>query len=359
MLKPKLLLCLLFSAVALSSFAQKSWIPFNDAHLTYQGRIPKTLDAAVLCWSGNSVAIHFKGTSLAAVIKEADTANYYVLIVDHQLKQKLHFDTEKKSYTLVNNLPAGEHEVELFKITEWAKGKTFFYGFELNKDEKVLPPKPLPNRKMEFYGNSITCAYGVDALLHDSPLGYFENNYESYAAITARHFNTQYSCISKSGIGIMLSWFPLIMPEMYDRTDPTDSSSKWDFSKYTPDLVVINLFQNDSWLVNKPEHPEFKHRFGTQKPSEDFIIKSYQDFVKAIRSKYPDAQIICMLGNMDITRKGSLWPSYVQKAVEGLNDKKIYTLFVPFKESSGHPSVKEQKVLAQGLIDFIAKNIKW
>jgi hypothetical protein len=32
--------------------------------------------------------------------------------------------------------------------------------------------------------------------------------------------------------------------------DPVDSTSKWDFSGYTPDVVVINLFQNDSWLVN-------------------------------------------------------------------------------------------------------------
>lgn len=360
MYKSKLILCGLFLGISLQSFAQKSLIPFNDAHLTYQGRIPKTNDAAVLCWPGNSVAIHFKGTSLSAVIKDADTSNYYYLIVDHQLKdQKLHFGTSKSSYNLIENLPSGEHEVELFKITEWDKGKTFFYGFELNKDEKLLAPQPLPKRKIEFYGNSITCAYGVDSPLGDNPIGYFENNYESYASITARHFNAQYSCIAKSGIGIMLSWFPLIMPEMYDRTDPTDSNSTWDFSKYTPDVVVINLFQNDSWLVNKPEHPEFKHRFGTTKPTEDFIIQSYQNFVKTIRSKYPKAQIICMLGNMDITRKNSPWPNYVQKAVSGLNDSKIYTLFVPFKETSGHPKVKEQEVLAQGLIDFIDKNIKW
>jgi hypothetical protein len=56
----------------------------------------------------------------------------------------------------------------------------------------------------------------------------------------------------------MLSWFPLIMPEMYDRADPTDSTSKWDFSKYTPDVVVINLFQNDSWLARRHDFPEFK-----------------------------------------------------------------------------------------------------
>ena len=43
----------------------------------------------------------------------------------------------------------------------------------------------------------------------------------------------------------MVSWFPLIMPEMYDRLTPTEASSKWDFSSYQPDVVVVNLFQND------------------------------------------------------------------------------------------------------------------
>ena len=52
-----------------------------------------------------------------------------------------------------------------------------------------------------------------------------------------------------------VSWDPLIMPEIYDRLVPTDSTSKWDFSLYRPDIVVVNLFQNDSWLVHLSDHP--------------------------------------------------------------------------------------------------------
>ena len=167
------------------------------------------------------------------------------------------------------------------------------------------------------------------------------------------------TCTSKSGIGIMVSWFPLIMPEMYDRLDPTDSTSKWDFTKFTPDIVVINLFQNDSWIVNLPNNEQFKYRFGTKAPDEDFIVKSYKDFVASIRNKYPEAKIICTLGNMDATKEGSPWPGYVQEAVNQLKDSKIYTLFFKYKNTGGHPKVNEQKAMAESLIKFIEDNIGW
>jgi hypothetical protein len=149
------------------------------------------------------------------------------------------------------------------------------------------------------------------------------------------------------------------MPDIYDRTDPTDPTSKWDFSKYTPDIVVINLFQNDSWIVNMPNHEMFKHYFGTKAPDEATIINAYKNFVSTIRSKYPNASIICALGSMDATREGSVWPGYIQKAVDQLSDRKIYTHFFPFKNTGGHPNVAEQKVMADDLIGFIEKNIGW
>lgn len=66
-----------------------------------------------------------------------------------------------------------------------------------------------------------------------------------------------------------------------------------------------------------------------------------------------------MLGNMDITKEGSPWPGYVQKAVSQLHDKKIFTYFAPYKDTYGHPKIKEQVTLADGLIKFIDEHIKW
>jgi hypothetical protein len=341
-------------------FAQNTTILFNNSNLYYEGRIKFNSDAAELSWPGSSVSIFFEGTGVAAILKDGDTANYYNVIIDDTHIFKIHTDTIKKSYALATGLPAGKHKVELFKRTEWDKGKTWFYGFETSDKTVLLPAPALKKRKIEFFGNSITCGYAVeDNSGNDSWTGYYENNYLTYAAITARHYNAQYYCTSKSGIGIVISWFPLLMPEMYDRLDPTDSASKWDFSKFTPDIVVINLFQNDSWLVNRPDHEQFKFRFGTKKPSEEFIIAAYKDFVSKIRNKYPNAHIICALGSMDATRDGSPWPGYIKTAIGQLNDSKIYTCFFKYKNTNGHPNVAEQQTMANDLIEFIDNTIKW
>jgi len=113
------------------------------------------------------------------------------------------------------------------------------------------------------------------------------------------------------------------------------------------------LFQNDSWLVKRPLFSEFKKKFGTTPPTVKYIVNAYKQFVSNIRHHYPKAKIICMLGNMDITQKGSPWPGYVKEAVKQLDDKNIYTLFVPYKNTAGHPGKKGQHVLANSLIMII------
>lgn len=351
---------LAFIVLIVTNCRSQKLVSYKDPSLQYEGRIAFKNNAAELSWPGTIVRMNFKGTSVSAVLKDADTSNYYNVIIDDKVISKIHTDTLKHTYLLATNLPSGNHTIQLFKRTEWDKGKTWFYGFSLTKNGSTLAASIPKKRKIEFYGNSITCGYGTeDSSGNDSPKGYFENNYVSYAAITARHFNAQYSCVAKSGIGVMISWFPLIMPEMYDRLDPLDSTSKWDFSQYTPDVVVINLFQNDSWIINNPAHEQFKARFGANKPNDSTIIQAYKKLVQNIRGKYPNANIICALGNMDATREGSPWPGYVQQAVAQLNDATIYTHFFPYKNTPGHPKVSEQKAMAESLIDFIDKNIKW
>lgn len=333
------------------------FIPYTDTHIQYEGRIGMKGDAAELYWPGTALRINFNGTGVKALLRDEKGQNYYNVIVDGGNIHKLKLDTARKLYTLVQDLPAGNHTLELFKITqyhkEYSRGFTKFYGFQLDDGKILLPPK-LKKNKIEFYGNSVTCGHAIeDTTGGDSGASKFENNYLSYAAITARHYHAQYSCIAKSGIGLMVSWNSAIMPEIYNLTNPADSTSIWDFSKFTPDVVVVNLLQNDSGIINQPQFKEFKRRFGTQKPTEEVIIRSYQSFIQKIRKEYPRANIICTLGSMNTTQTGSKWPGYVEAAVANLHDKRIFTHFFPYKNSAGHPRVKDHQVMAESLISFI------
>jgi len=353
-------LLLLFAVLAVQ--AQK-WVPFNEKNISYMGRVEFIGNqSARIYWPGTSVSLDFVGTEVKAILKNGKDQAYFYAIVDgddnHAVRIKP--DTIKSRVVLAKGLKQGKHRIQLFKLDNNTT-VTWFYGFEISKGGQVLKAQLPSKRKIEFYGNSITAGHGVDRPqgMADSGAEEHFNNYWTYAARTARHYNAQYSCIARSGIGIMLSWSSLIMPEMYDRLNPSDPNSKWDFSRFTPDVVVINLFQNDSWLVNNPNHEQFKARFGTTKPSDSQIVEAYRNMVSKIRTKYPQANIICVLGSMDATREGSPWPGYIETAVKSLNDPKIHTHFFPFKKGPGHPTVAEQKDMADSLIRFIDEHIKW
>lgn len=342
-----------------SQTATSKFIAFNNPKVSYMGRIGLNDSCANFYWSGSSSTIKVKGTrTLKAMLGDNVGKNYYYVIVDEKAPFKLQLDKGKKIYELVSNLDDKMHTIQLFKITNTDNRITSLYGFEIDAKGKVLQPNKLPKRKIEFFGNSITAGHGVDVPTDsaDSGAPQFFNNYKTYAATTARHFNAQYHCSAKSGIGIMVSWFNQIMPEIYDRVNPNDSNSKWNFSKYQPDIVVVNLFQNDSWLVNQPEQPEFKAKFGTAKPTEDFIINAYANFIKTLRGKYPAANIICCLGSMDATKEGSKWPGYITSAVALLKDRRIATHFFPYQQTGGHPKAREQQIMADDLIAFIKKH---
>ncbi|MBL7698513.1 MAG: hypothetical protein JNK79_10150 [Chitinophagaceae bacterium] len=331
---------------------------FPDPKIQLTGRIASTDTACEIYWPGSSVKTRFTGTSLKATLRCQRRSNFFNVIVDGKDVSLLEIDSIKKTYTLADGLPNGEHTVELNRRTDFNDGTTWFYGFEYPDGAEVFDV-PQHKRTMEFYGNSITVGSAIEDENGTSGRGTHTNNYLSYGALAARHFDANYYCIARSGIGLMVSWSTPIMPEIYDRLNPFDPNSRWDFSKSTPDIVVINLMQNDAALFEMPGYDQFKSRFGTKAPPPDTVVERYKNFVSRIRVVYPSAHIICALGSMGAVKPGSPWPGYIEKAVSQLNDKKVYPLIFSYINVDRHPNVEEHKKMADQLIGFIEKNIKW
>lgn len=330
-------------------------------HVDYQytGRIDfSDRRAPVLSWPGSSVTAVFTGSSVAVVLDDQYGKNYFNAFINEDWENPvvLKLEAGEKTYALATGLPAGTHKLTLFKRTEGEEGATTFHGLLLDKAQSLKPPPARPPRRIEFFGDSITSGMGNEAP-EDGEDGDLadKNHYLSYAAITARALNAEHHTISQSGIGIMVSWFDFIMPQFYDQLSAVgNNDSSWDFTRWTPDVVVINLFQNDSWLVEKRLDPI---------PDQAQRIQAYVDFVSRIRSVYPKAYIVCALGSMDATKAGSAWPGYISAAVERVkaeqNDQRIDTLFFPFKEFYKHPRVHHHRANAKLLTNFIQQKMDW
>ena len=343
------------------SVKNKLIINNTDSRISYEGRIDQNNKfGTAMYWPGTSISIDFEGEEIYAMLDDEKGENFYNIIIDNKVVNVLKPNSKKQRYLLAKGLSKGKHHLQLYRKTEFTSGKTQFYNFIIKRNAKIVNPENKKIRKIEFYGNSISAGHGLDDLEgKDRGEAAYYNNYLSYSALTAQYFNAQYSCICKGGIGLMISWFPYTMPDIYDKLNPLDETSTWNFSKYIPDIVVVNLLQNDSWLVKKQNSKEFKNTFGETAPTKEFILESYKNFIGKLRKHYPNAEIICALGNMDATKKGSPWPEYINEAVTQLQDTKMHTLFFPYKETPKHPNREEHQKMAQLLIKYIEENIKF
>ena len=235
-------------------------ISAKDSMIQYMGRIDSTENIRIY-WPGTAMKFRFKGTNASILLHDSKGENILNIVIDGQEPISFQLDSIKHWYAITDTLENTIHTIEIYKRTEWNHGFTDIFKVKVLGDF-VHPPQS-KTRLIEFFGNSITTGYAnEDFSGEDKPDGRKTNNYSAYSAVTARALDADMICTARAGIGVMLSWFPLIMPEMYDRLDPENPSSKWDFSKITPDIVVVNLFQNDSWLIEKPDFEQFKARFG-------------------------------------------------------------------------------------------------
>ncbi|RLD09209.1 MAG: electron transporter RnfD [Chlamydiae bacterium] len=328
----------------------------NNPKIQYTGRIDfsKPLSPKIT-WPGTYIKANFTGSFLALTLDDQKGQNYFNVIVDNNIDNPVILNCEKgeKIYFITNGLNDSTHSLWLFKRTEGEEGYTLFKNLILNQNGNLIEPPARPPLKIELIGDSITCGMSNEAYGKKPGEGAaVKNNFLTYGAITARDLNADFTCIAKSGIGIMISWFNFTMPDYFNQLDATGTNGqKWDFKKWQPDVVVINLFQNDSWLVNRLKPV----------PTDEQRVQAYYNFLKTVRGKYPKAFIICTLGSMDATKPGSKWPGYISKAVsefrEKNSDNKIDTLFFDYTGFNPHPLVKDHKRNAKKLTKFIREKV--
>jgi len=178
-------------------------IPANDPNIQYTGRIDFTNPLApVMTWPGNYIEVNFEGTSINVKMNNLgdgnvpdpptgdDTTIYFNAVIDDGVPVLLDFPTGLYTRTAASGLADTAHKLLLFKRTEYYDGTIKFKGFELDDGKGLLPPPARPQRRIEFYGDSITAGLALDAPA-DERQNIYGNNYLAYGALTARNLNAE------------------------------------------------------------------------------------------------------------------------------------------------------------------------
>lgn len=340
----KKLLCILSLFLTIGGVQALVTIDADNSNIQYTGRINDAdTKAPIMWWPGSDVIANFEGTLINVKLHDYGD-NYFYVMIDDGAPTLINLTLGEATYTAASGLTDSVHKIRLFKRTETQEGQAAFKGFELEDGKGLLAPPVRPRRRIEYFGDSITSGHSVASTTGDTSEAWGKDNYYTYASVTARHLDAEYHCISVSGIGLYVDkWgFGGNMQTLY--YDKESSSTTWDFSQWTPHIVVMNLGQNDSWGTY------------TQAGAE----QNYINFTQTLRGHYPDAYIILALGSMNATAPASPWPAYLQNAVNELNttfgDPKVYSLIFPFS-GNPHPTIARHADMADQLTEFIQTTI--
>lgn len=323
----------------------------SDTLLRYLGRVTRIdHDASYIAWPASGVSLAFEGQTLAVVLDDRDGDNFFQAVIDGDSDNPVLIDCSpgERAYLIADNLPAGVHTVVLQRRTDPTTRGTLFRGFLTDGKARFQPKSQ--RRRIEFYGDSITSGHGIDDCCGtcNAHRRYWDGT-ATYAAQTARLLNTDYTVISKSGIGISVSWYPQVMPNLFYRSNPDDSLSAWDFTQNVPDIVVVNLMQNDSWLVKK-RRPEL---------TRADIVGNYQKFLIELLERYPSAAFVCTIGPMDAARAESEWVTIIEEAAKRLASVypgRVKACRLPYLPTRDHPTRREHGVIAGILANFIKES---
>lgn len=249
-----------------------------------------------------------------------------------------------------------EVTVTLIKLSEAAESTCGIISIDVTSVGDIAPTAE-KSLKIEFIGDSITCGYGVD---DEDRNHHFATSTEdatkAYAYKTAQLLDADYSLVSYSGNGIVSGYTTQgkqvkaqRVPTFYEEFARTSgnyngycaSMTDWDFSKFVPDVVVINLGTNDASYT------------GNDKDLQQEYTDAYVEFLKKVRANNPEAQIICALGVMGDTLYNAMCAAAENYTTE-TGDEKISTLHLTTQDGNAngyaadwHPTAASHDIAAQ------------
>ena len=127
--------------------------------------------------------------------------------------------------------------------------------------------------------------------------------------------------------------------------------SAWDFGRFQPDAVVINLGTNDLSTISDPDKATFE--------------AAYKGLLTRVRQAYPNARILCTNGPLLSGTELATVRGYIGNVVASLGDPKITTFEIEPQDGSDgygcqyHPSLQRHQKVAAVVTGALKSALGW
>lgn len=333
----------------------------DDKNLQYSGRIDfDDAKAPVLVYAASWIKLIFTGMSVSVDLSNHPVywTNWMGYLIDGEQKKFALCKEGRKTYILAENLPDTRHELLLFKRMDSCHTVTF-HGFTVDDGAKVTAPEAKPKRRIEVFGDSVSCGEVSEALdyigkedpEHD---GEYSNSWYSYSWILARKLHAELHDTSQGGIALLdgTGWFSapdyVGVESCYDKIEyapELGERKQWDFSGYTPQVVIVAIGQNDN-------HPDDYMAEDYQCAKSVYWRKHYRMFVEKLMELYPKAQIIL---TTTILCHHENWDYSIDEVCEKINNVRVHHFLYHRngKGTPGHIRIPEAEEMADELAQYI------
>lgn len=336
-------------------------IAFDQEGLLHSGRIdfhdPKHPE-----WVFPATSLRFrfygKSASLWVTNRNVYWKNTLGAVVDGAHMRFDLNDTGETELRLVAEDTDSEHDVLVYKRMDSCH-EVVLEQLELSEGSCLLPAPERPARRMEIYGDSVSAGEVSEAVhctgrLDPEHPGEFSNSWYSFAWMTARKLGAEIHDIAQGGIALMdnTGWFEepnaVGMESAWNKLHyqpHLGTPTPWDFSGWTPQVVVVAFGQNDS-------HPEDYMAADPDGERSQLWRAHYKAFLQGLRKTYPDAYIICcttLLGH------DPAWDISIGQVCRELGDAKItqYLYRRNGRGTPGHLRIPEAEEMAEELSAYI------
>ncbi len=348
-------------------------IGYNNKLIKYMGRMDLAEDGAHWFFPSTSAEMRFKGTKISVEFESAACWGTITLgyIIDGRMgKLAVGAENDRKTvtFTAAEGLESDmTHSFTLFKSMA-ANHSVVIKSFET--DGTFVDFTPNYSMDIEYYGDSVSAGEAVEADYftgRNDPANHgaiYDNAYFSYTWQCARLLNARFHNISQGGISVMDGMGYFHMPDcigmesVYDKVCYFPEGGKltqWDFSKYTPGVVVFALGQNDAHC-----------------PADDSVYDIYDDtlrrrwkdayisLITAVNAKYGGKPDIILLTT--VLMHDPEWDNAIDEVTQELCQKGVKAHHFMFsrcgKATPGHPRRAEHSEMARELAAYISGGMR-